>query len=565
MQLKAWYTTGITLFSYMGLDIFYSTDFYAVSAFINCLTSLTLGIIIYFENRKHPVNQIFALFALSVSVWSLGYTFWQISSSSQMALFWVRFFMAAAIFTAPFYFHFVYAFVKKIYPLPTIFFVCMYGIAGFFFLVDVLPSLHHLFVSHVEPALFFPYWPKPGVLYDIYLGLWVSCLLYAGYILIKAYKYLNNKILKRQAVFILFAMIIAFTSGSTNYLLWYGIPVAPFANICVSLYVLILGYAVLKHHLFNIKALAANIVIMAQLFILLLRAVLTADTQEKIINYTILAISTIIGVFLIRSLDKEVKSRNKIENLVKELERANEQLQSLDTLKSEFISLASHQLRSPLTVIKGYASTLTDGVVGELTLKQKEIVTHIYTSAQGLANVVEDFLNVTKIEQGGMKYEFARVDIVPVVQDLVSDMKIASEDKHLTFLSLVDAGEHCYIQADTTKIRQVFLNLVDNSIKYTKEGYVKVTLVKQNNKEVVFSVADSGIGISFDTKAKLFTKFSRGEGSVINSGGSGLGLYLAQEIVKAHNGQIHVTSEGVGKGATFSVVLPIAGDDTQSV
>jgi two-component system phosphate regulon sensor histidine kinase PhoR len=113
------------------------------------------------------------------------------------------------------------------------------------------------------------------------------------------------------------------------------------------------------------------------------------------------------------------------------------------------------------------------------------------------------------------------------------------------------------VEADGVKLKQVFLNLVDNSIKYTKEGFVKISLTKNDTeKKVTFTVSDSGVGLSEETKKKLFTKFGRGEGATLNAGGSGLGLYLAQEIVGAHHGEIIVNSDGVDKGASFSVVLP---------
>lgn len=246
-----------------------------------------------------------------------------------------------------------------------------------------------------------------------------------------------------------------------------------------------------------------------------------------------------------------------LEKVTENLEEANTQLKSLDKLKSEFISLASHQLRSPLTVIKGYASTLTDGVVGEMNPKQLEITRHIYTSAQGLASVVEDFLNVTKIEQGGMKYVFEPTNIKQIVEDLANDMKIIAEDKNLSLTSVIDIQETCMVEADGVKLKQVFLNLIDNSIKYTKEGFVKISLTKNDSKKtIVFTVSDSGVGFSEETKKKLFTKFGRGEGSTLNTGGSGLGLYLAQEIVSAHHGEIKADSQGIGSGASFSVILP---------
>jgi hypothetical protein len=137
-----------------------------------------------------------------------------------------------------------------------------------------------------------------------------------------------------------------------------------------------------------------------------------------------------------------------------------------------------------------------------------------------------------------------------------ADIRLVAEDKHLTFMTAIEEKE-CMVNADGVKLKQVFLNLIDNSIKYTKEGFIKVSLVKDENEKVItFAVADSGVGLSEETKKKLFTKFGRGEGGALNSGGSGLGLYLAQEIVKAHQGEIKATSDGTDKGTVFSVILP---------
>ncbi len=323
-------------------------------------------------------------------------------------------------------------------------------------------------------------------------------------------------------------------------------------------------YSILKFNVMNMRFFAVNVGVTLLLIITFSQILFADSNRNLLVSGVVFLISLITGGYLIilsknerKSLDHTMLLNTKIKKINEELENANEQLTSLDKLKSEFISLASHQLRSPLTVIKGYASTLTDGVVGEMNDKQKEIVRHIYASAQGLASVVEDFLNVTKIEQGGMKYVFDKVDIKQIVEDLASDMKLVAEDKHLTFITATDIQGDCFISADGLKLKQVFLNLIDNSIKYTKQGFVKVTLTKnENEKTFTFAVADSGIGLTEETKKKLFTKFGRGEGSILNTGGSGLGLYLAQEIIKAHQGEMVVTSDGEDKGSSFSVVLP---------
>jgi signal transduction histidine kinase len=245
-----------------------------------------------------------------------------------------------------------------------------------------------------------------------------------------------------------------------------------------------------------------------------------------------------------------------LENLNNKISLTNEKLQGLDKLKTEFLSLASHQLRSPLTAIKGYSSMLTEGSFGALTDKIREPITRIYASAQGLVSIVEDLLNVSKIEQGGMKYEFMATDLAPIIQNLYNEMQMPAQGKHITFSLDMKPGEKFMANVDPIKIKQIFLNLTDNSIKYTPEYGVVTLSIKHINSTILFAVTDNGIGISPETKNKLFEKFSRGEGGRINTGGSGLGLYLAREIARAHNGDVRIESEGLGKGSTFTVSIP---------
>ncbi len=243
--------------------------------------------------------------------------------------------------------------------------------------------------------------------------------------------------------------------------------------------------------------------------------------------------------------------------LYKNLQDANVQLKSLDKLKTEFLSLASHQLRSPLTAIIGYSSMLLDGDFGEITVeKQKEALDRVFTSSRHLATVVDDFLNVAKIEQGGMKYAMAPFDFEKATRDLESDMALMAKKKGLELTFETDNKAPYTVNGDMEKLRQVILNLTDNSIKYTKEGSIKVLLTKDEiNKRIRLSITDTGMGMTPEIKATLFKKFARGEGAKMNTGGSGLGLYLAKEIIEAHKGIVDVTSPGPGQGSTFFIEL----------
>ncbi len=231
----------------------------------------------------------------------------------------------------------------------------------------------------------------------------------------------------------------------------------------------------------------------------------------------------------------------------------NDKLKELDKLKTEFLSLATHQLRSPLTAIKGYASMVVDGDFGEIGVKAKEAVDRILQSSNNLTLVIEDFLNVSKIESGGMKYVKENFDLSEMVSGMAKDLSITAGKKGLALSYTQDTGNH-HIYGDKEKLRQVVLNFVDNSIKYTEKGSIVVSLTNTNGK-VRIAIKDTGMGVTPEEKAQLFQKFSRADGAKLNAGGSGLGLYLAKEIIVAHNGNVGIESEGAGKGSTFFVEL----------
>lgn len=266
----------------------------------------------------------------------------------------------------------------------------------------------------------------------------------------------------------------------------------------------------------------------------------------------------------IKHISEELYKRNlELANLYKERERLNKELESanlklkdLDKLKTEFLSLASHQLRSPITAIKGYSSMLLEGSYGELAEKQHEAVSRVFQSSFNLGNVVEDLLDISKIEQGGMTFNMQNIDLDNICSDLYQELLLTAKSKGLNFTYENSGAEGLMVKGDPIKLRQVVQNLVDNSMKYTKEGFVKMTLSK-GDMSAVITVTDSGMGMSDETKKNLFGKFARGEGKDVNAGGSGLGLYLVKKIVEAHNGVISTDSAGVGKGSTFTVTLPL--------
>ena len=337
------------------------------------------------------------------------------------------------------------------------------------------------------------------------------------------------------------------------------------AAVFVIPFLVLTGYSIIKYRLFNVKVIATELITFILWIFILTRALIAKSIQEIIVNSILFVIVVIVGIILIKSVRGEVSQREKLEMLSLklektngELENANEKLKGLDKLKTEFVSLASHQLRSPLTAIKGYASMLVEGDYGDVNKEAKDAIERIFQSSKNLTIVVEDLLNVTKIEAGGMKYEMSPFDLSKIASDEARDLSITAEKRGLKLNFESDNENLCTVNGDKEKIRQIIINFIDNSIKYTKEGSISVS-VRNKNEKVVFCVKDTGMGMTEDIKNSLFQKFARGDGARMNTTGSGLGLYLAKEIIEAHKGRVWVESEGVGKGSSFFMELDWCG------
>lgn len=254
--------------------------------------------------------------------------------------------------------------------------------------------------------------------------------------------------------------------------------------------------------------------------------------------------------------EKVYKHSLELVRLKQALEVANDRLKELDQLKSEFLSVASHQLRAPITAIRGYTSLLLEGDYGAPPDPMKEPLRRIEESARNMASSIEDYLDISRIEQGRMKYEKSDFNVVELAQKVIDEMSPVASRKGLT-LSLTPFGESLMVNADVGKIKQVISNLVDNAIKYTEKGGVTVTFAKESGKARIL-ISDTGVGIAPDEIDGLFEKFKRARNAnKVNTSGTGLGLYVAKQLIAGHNGSIHIESGGLGKGSSFIIELPI--------
>jgi signal transduction histidine kinase/CheY-like chemotaxis protein len=234
-----------------------------------------------------------------------------------------------------------------------------------------------------------------------------------------------------------------------------------------------------------------------------------------------------------------------------------ERLEEVDRLKTQFLANMSHELRTPLNSIIGFSRVILKEIDGPLTDMQRTDLQTVYESGQHLLSLINNILDIVKIEAGKMEISIEEVDLKPIITSVMSTAVALIRDKDIELqTSLPD--DLPIIQSDSRRVRQVLLNLVGNSAKFTEEGFIRVE-AKLDGEEVTISVVDSGIGIPEDKLAMIFEAFTQVDASSTRrAGGTGLGLSICQSFVEMHGGRIWVESE-FGKGSTFAFALPIEG------
>lgn len=256
-------------------------------------------------------------------------------------------------------------------------------------------------------------------------------------------------------------------------------------------------------------------------------------------------------------------------------QETNKHIRELERMKTDFVSIASHQLRTPLTAINWYVEMLLSGDAGQLTQDQRSYLQEIEISTKRMVTLVNDLLNVSRIETGRLKIEPVSIDIVAFAKDVIHELMPWAQAKSCSIKLNVSQESLPYIPIDASLMRQVIDNLLTNAIRYSsplKECDIALTLTLQNegiapeandpfvpSSSLIIAVSDKGIGIPQESQPRIFEKFFRADNAATTEvRGSGLGLYLAKMIVEASGGKIWFESQE-GEGATFYVAIPMQG------
>ncbi len=524
-------------------------NYYSVSLFLGGVVALLSGAAVYFSDSKKEEGNSWMLLNLSTAIWSFGYFLMIVTDDKKTAFISDQILHYGAILIPLFYLLFILKLVR------------VFDRYKFYFYLTIPFTIFFLYFGNTQVYIRdvlakgpFPFVPDAGPLYIYFTFYFFAVTILAQFFLFNAIKnYAKRE--RPRLWWVFFSSLFGFIGGGSVFFLTFNVQIPPYLLPLFAFYPIIITIAILRYKLFNVRIISAEMLTGTLWLILLFRTVLSDRLIDQLINGTVLILTTVFGILLVRSVYREVAQREKIQILAVELEKANDKLKDLDQLKSEFLSLASHQIRGPLTAIKGYASEIMEGDFGEVPAHLKEPVKTIFQSSDSLADLVEDFLNISRIEQGRMKYEMAKFDLSELVKEVINEIKPNIDNKGLELK--ININEKVFVMADQLKIRQIIANIIDNSIKYTPAGFMLISVYKKDDK-AIFSVKDTGVGIKKETIEHLFQKFSRAEdASKVNILGTGLGLYLAKKIIEAHSGKIWVESEGEGKGSEFFVELSL--------
>ncbi|MFC1702999.1 ATP-binding protein [Patescibacteria group bacterium] len=516
---------------------------------LSAIATLFLGLWIYHDRRNDPRNISFGTLLFVVSMWTFSLVLWQSTDEPTYAFLWLRtmFFISSLI---P--------------PLFLIFVLAMRGVQKpslFTRAAIILPNTGLFIDAYFNPSLVKQ---VQGLEFTLGAGRGLFAIHYVVFLAISLF--ILYRISRREdsesrtIIYILIGAIIAFNSLS-GILFGTSFSRAPnalfIANIGLIVGMAFMASSLISHKfLLHIKLLGPQIFVLLTLFVIIFNIVITEDTIDTVLRVTMLAILIGYAGITTRALIQEVRRMEDVERTGKQAVEMNRSLIEADRMKTRFVSLASHQLRAPVSGVRMYLDMLKKGDFGTITEKQKKVLTTNSNALTRLGETIETFLDAAKIQLGSLNLYRSEADLTKIINDVIGELYPLAKKKGLALVASV-SKDFPMVKCDSGKIYHVILNLVDNSIKYSKQGVITISADVEDDKAVI-RITDQGAGIDTDHREHIFDVFKRGMDAVkLDTGGSGLGLYIVKSIIDAHEGTLIVESEGRGKGSVFGFSLPM--------
>ena len=494
-----------------------------------------IGSAVFFDKPKSATNRLFLTFCFLTILWSVANYVW--SHSAFYGLWVLRVSIFIAVWHVFSLLRFLTNFPNEVYIWIKWHKLVLLPLTIITSLIALTPLVFTRVLEYDDAGIVLLVHNGPGIILFTFT---IAILLFTGLFNFGRQIYYARDELKQQYIVILVGIIITFALilifnfifpaffGNRRF--------TPLAGAFIFPFVLCTAYAMARYSFLNLRILTTEFFTFIISVFTLFQAVTSSRNSpwEVLLNSLVFSLVLFFGILLIRSVRNEITQRERLEKLSIELQAANERLKDLDRIRSEFLSFASHQVKAPMAIVKGYAGLISDGSYGEINPKVKEVSKKIKESADRLIALVNNLLDLRRLEEGRMDYKFEDQNISIMISQVIEELKPLSLEKGLA-LNYESGAKSIMVKVDTEKFRQVVQNLIDNSIKYTESGFVKVECIeKKESATLIIKISDSGLGISHELLPHLFSEFTRDPSIRKTIHGTGLGLYIAKQIVEAH-------------------------------
>lgn len=413
------------------------------------------------------------------------------------------------------------------------------GAIGLIFLLDILSFLSTLFVFRSECSLIsFP-------TLHIYT---IAILIVAGFSVKRGY-------IERAALLLLFVVLLG-ASGLTIISNQENEISGLFNSIPTFMFIPIIAALILERKYIVGTSLIATVAFSISFFLNNTNSILipSLDPIQEIVSVFLLFL---IEASLLWRLRVEFDARlDAMEVSIEQAEAARERAESADRAKSQFLANMSHEVRTPLNAIIGYDEAILAGMVGEITDHQREVLGHVQFNSHRLLNLINDILDLSKIESGSMEVYIAPMEPKKVAQQIVASLKGLAKQKNVELSMRISHSVPEIIMSDQKKVEQVITNLLSNAIKFTEKGSVMIEIDSHTYDTLIVTVTDTGIGIEVDALDYIFEPFRQVDGTATRKyKGTGLGLAISKRLIESLGGTIDIRSE-INTGSTFTVRIP---------
>ncbi len=521
------------------------------------------GVFVFTKNRTSVSVQLFALLFFFISAWSSSMFVLREVTDDALALIFVKFLYTSAAFI----------------PLVSVLFAMQFPSArsrlseyNITLLFIPLPFVIWL-VWHPGALVYDVSVPSNGVPRQLLVNFnIVPHMLYVAYVTIYfvlTHWFLwkigrdSNKRLHKQVTYIMFGTI---STILVNFVTNIWLPFLGNFNLnwvgptATTIMIISISYAIYHHKAFNVR------VQLSEFLAILLIGVSIADILIGVyyIDSLLLFLWKLFTLFVVIYVTKLLLDKFFYEQKQKkELRRMNEYLKQMDRRKNEFLHIATHQMRGPVTAIAGYTSLLKEGLYGKAAKYMEEPLNRIEIATQSLNRAIDSYMNVARIEEGRLQLSPSEVVLCDLLNESVSSYKMLANQSGVDLILDIPADtdqSKCKTYIDKKTICEAIGSLIENAIKYTPSGgSVTVTgKLSDDKSNAIIHIKDTGIGIPKDELDDIFTKFSRASNAKsMHVSGTGMGLFVAKKLVEVNNGVLSVHSDGVGKGTTFTITLPL--------